>query len=193
MRPIMVEFTGTPEAGKTTVIQKLRKILEELNFKVHVIRESAELTPKELSKSSWDGTVWMRLITCSNILHSQYIPCDIVLIDRGAIDAKFYGLKYFKSNQCSIDDYISYMSMFTSKLNPNFLITLTANPEVALARKGGSGKIVNAEFLEEYNNLLHSFYETVTIPKTLIDTSSMSIDDVTSQALEVISTLIKAR
>ena len=67
MRPIMVEFTGTPEAGKTTVIERLQKQLEEQGFKVTVIQESAELVPPEFPKGSWDANVWMRTITHSKI------------------------------------------------------------------------------------------------------------------------------
>lgn len=193
MRPIMVEFTGTPEAGKTTVIQRLQKKLEEQGFKVTVIQESAELVPPEFPKGVWDANVWMRTITHSKILHSIYLPSDIVLIDRGAIDAKFYGLKYFLSKQCTIDDYISYMSIFTPNLDPNFLIVLVANPETSIIRRGGPGRIVNLDYVKEYNKLLYSFYETVTVPKTLIETSLLSIDDVTSQVYEIINTKITAR
>lgn len=193
MRPIMVEFTGTPEAGKTTVINKLKPILEAQGLKVIVVQEGAELLPSVIPKGSWDANVWMLHITCAKIIQTKYMECDVVLIDRGAIDFQFFGFKFFKKQECSIEDYIAYMGLFTPNLNPDFLITLTVNPETSLSRRGGPGRLVNMKFLKEYNNLLYPFYKTITIPKTLIDTSSMSIDDVTSQALEVISTQIKAR
>jgi len=193
MRPIMVEFTGTPEAGKTTVIKRLQKKLKEQGFKATVIQESAELVPPEFPKGTWDAHVWMRTITSSKIRHSLYLDTDIVLIDRGAIDAKLMGLKCLNSKQCSIEDFISYMSMFTPKLDPHYLIVLVANPETALLRRGGPGRIVNLDYVKEYNKLLYDFYETITVPKTLIETSLLSIDDVNSQVYEIINSLITAR
>ena len=194
MRPIMIEFTGTPEAGKTTVIHNLQKILEEQhNLKVAIIQESAELQPKEFTKGSWDANFWMRYITCANVLHSLYLPCDIVIIDRGVIDLQFFGVKFFKNKGCSTEEYISYMNMFPSKLYPDYLIALCCNPETALSRRGGPGRIVNFDFIKEYNELLHSFYETITIPKSLIDTSDKTVDEVVSQIHDIIYQLLKAR
>lgn len=193
MRPIMIEFTGTPEAGKTTVINVLQNFLKERGLKVVIVRESAEVLPSEFSKVTWDATLWMRYITCANILHSIYIPCDIVIIDRGVIDLQFYGLKFLKDNSCSIEDYTSYMNMFPKKLNPNHLIALTVTPETALLRRGGPGRIVNSKFIKDYNDLFLSFYETITVPKTLIDTSNLTIDEVVSQIFNIISNLLEAR
>ena len=193
MRPIMIEFTGTPEAGKTTVIRALKKQLEEQGVNVKLIQESAELQPSDIPKGSWDAHLWMRYITCANILHSIYIPCDIVIIDRGVIDLQFWGLKSFRNHECTIEEYISYMGMFTSKFYPDYLIALSVTPEVSLLRRGGPGRIVNYEFLKEYNELLHSFYETIKVPKTLINTSDKSIDNVVSETYNIINQLLKAR
>lgn len=41
MRPFIVEFLGTPEAGKTTSVKMLRRSLEEKGYKVGLVRESA--------------------------------------------------------------------------------------------------------------------------------------------------------
>ena len=45
MRPFIVEFLGTPEAGKTTSVKMLRRSLEEKGYKVGLVRESAEIVP----------------------------------------------------------------------------------------------------------------------------------------------------
>lgn len=45
MRPFIVEFVGTPEAGKTTSVKMLRRSLEEKGYKVGLVRESAEIVP----------------------------------------------------------------------------------------------------------------------------------------------------
>ncbi len=194
MRPIMIEFTGTPEAGKTTVIRNLQKILEEKNnLKVSIIQESAELQPEDFPKGSWDANYWMRYITCANILHSIYRPCDIVIIDRGVIDLQFFGIKFFKENNCSEEEYNSYMNMFSSRLYPDYLIALSCTPETAISRRGGPGRIVNLDFIKEYNKILYSFFKTVNVPKSLINTSSKTVEEVVSQIYDIINKLMEAR
>ena len=37
MRPFIVEFLGTPEAGKTTSVKMLRRSLEEKGYKVGLV------------------------------------------------------------------------------------------------------------------------------------------------------------
>ena len=41
-RPFMVEFSGTPEAGKTTSILTVSKMLENAGYTTEILRESAE-------------------------------------------------------------------------------------------------------------------------------------------------------
>lgn len=50
-KPFIVEFTGTPEAGKTTAIFYLYEKLSNLGYKVKVYPESAESTPVFFSKT----------------------------------------------------------------------------------------------------------------------------------------------
>ena len=193
MRPIMIEFTGTPEAGKTTVIHRLEQILSTQGFSVTIIQESAETQPIEFPKGSWDANFWMRYISCANILHALYIPCDIVIIDRGIIDLQFWGIKFLKNNSCTKEEYSSYMNMFPKKLIPDFLIGLSVTPETSLIRRGGPGRVVNLDFLKEYNDLFNSFYDSITVPKTLIDTSNLTVDEVVYKIYSIINKLIEAR
>ncbi len=46
-KPFMVEFSGTPEAGKTSTISAVADILRSANYKVITLRESAESLPCE--------------------------------------------------------------------------------------------------------------------------------------------------
>ncbi len=38
--PFMIEFLGTPEAGKTTTIHRLEEVMSE-KYKISIIKESA--------------------------------------------------------------------------------------------------------------------------------------------------------
>ena len=92
-----------------------------------------------------------------------------------------------------MEDYKSFINSFDPRHNPDFLVVLTSDPNTSLKRRGGPGRLVTLDYLKEYNNLLNSFYTTLTIPKTLINTSNMSVDEVTNQILTLITSLVKAR
>lgn len=89
LKPFMVEFSGTPEAGKTTAIMLVAKMLENKGYKTMILEESAESLPREFTKGTFEANLWMHLITQAGILKAQYSDTDIVLIDRGIIDSKF--------------------------------------------------------------------------------------------------------
>ena len=57
--PIIIEFTGLPNSGKTTFIYNLSKTLEESGLKVKIMQEDAELVPKEIPKKTWIRNVWI--------------------------------------------------------------------------------------------------------------------------------------
>ena len=46
-KPFMVEFTGTPEAGKTTSIRNVANKLLNEGYTVAILEESAERLPEE--------------------------------------------------------------------------------------------------------------------------------------------------
>ena len=47
--PLVVEFLGTPEAGKTTTIHRLEKVLSN-KYRTLINQESAELLPTVFKK-----------------------------------------------------------------------------------------------------------------------------------------------
>ena len=90
-KPFMVEFTGTPESGKTTTIKNLSNKLISNGYEVTVLQESAERLPTEIPKGTWNANLWMHFQTTAEILRASYIKADIILIDRGLLDSNFYG------------------------------------------------------------------------------------------------------
>ena len=63
MRPFIVEFLGTPEAGKTTSIKLLRRTIMDQGYRVGTVRESAEIVPDMFETGSIKGNVWMTMNT----------------------------------------------------------------------------------------------------------------------------------
>ena len=61
-KPFIVEFTGTPEAGKTTTIHIIYELLTSLGYKVKLYPESAESTPHFFPKKSIEANIWQMSI-----------------------------------------------------------------------------------------------------------------------------------
>ena len=113
-KPLMVEFTGTPEAGKTTAVRSVANKLLNLGYNVSILKESAENLPIEIPKGTWDANLWMHYQTQSGLIKASYFNSDIVLIDRGLIDSMFYGKKFLWEGKCTKKDLFRfYRSSFT--------------------------------------------------------------------------------
>ena len=105
MKPFIVEFSGTLEAGKTTSIRTIANMLRNDGYKVLELQESAELLPKEFKKGTFESNMWMHFITQAGLLKALYSDTDIVLVDRGYFDSKFYGYKFYKEGMCNKEEY----------------------------------------------------------------------------------------
>lgn len=185
-KPFMVEFTGTPEAGKTTTINNVSNKLTNMNYKVSILHESAERLPNEIPKGTWNANLWMHYQTLSGILRASYFESDIILIDRGLIDSSFYGRKFLWEGVCTETQYQNFRQQFIDELFPDFLIALTVTPEVAIRRRGGEGHLVNADYIKRYNQLFMKFYGTLDCKKTIIDTAKLDVYEMNNLIFETI-------
>lgn len=188
-KPFMVEFTGTPEAGKTTSIKGVANQFLREGYIVAILRESAERLPEEIPKGTWDANLWMHYQTQAGILRASYLEANVVLIDRGLIDSNFYGKKFLWENVCSEEQYQNFRKQFISELLPDFLIALVVQPQIAIQRRGGAGRLVNEKYVRAYNKLFMRYYDEIKCPKTLIDTTELNA----YQMSEAIFQTIKSR
>lgn len=182
----MVEFTGTPEAGKTTAIKNIANKLTTYGNRVSILKESAESLPPEIPKGTWNANLWMHYQTISGILRASYYETDIILIDRGLIDSSFYGKKFLWEGLCTREQYKKFKNQFIDNLFPDFLIALTVSPEIAIERRGGEGHLVNAEYISNYNNLFIRYYDEIDCKKILINTGKLNVYEMNNLIFEVI-------
>ncbi len=189
-KPFMVEFTGTPEAGKTTSIHNITNMLSSKGYNVKILRESAESLPSEIPKGTWQANLWMHYQTQAGILKAQFSKADIVLIDRGLVDSDFYGKKFLWENVYSEEQYTKFRSQFMNELFPNFVVALTVSVKISIARRGGEGRLVNKEYLKRYNEEFIKYYNEINISKTIIETSKMSIETMNKKIFDEISKVL---
>ena len=185
-KPFMVEFSGTPEAGKTTTIKNVANKLASKGYKISILQESAERLPTEIPKGIWDANLWMHYQTMAEILRASYIQSDIILIDRGLLDSDFYGKKFLWEGLISEEQYKKFRNQFIDELFPDFLIALTVSPTIAIKRRGGAGRLVNESYIVRYNELFGRYYNGLACKKFIIDTGEMSVYEMNELIFKII-------
>lgn len=185
-KPFIVEFTGTPEAGKTTTINKLFDLLTECGYRVKLYPESAENTPKIFPKGCLEAKLWMNFDTAKHILESQYLyDYDIVLFDRGALDRIFWIYLDSVYNFNLAVKNVPFHNILKDYM-PDLLIVFKVSTEEAIKRRGGEGSLVTREFVTNYNHLLEIFINSLEINKCIISTDNSSIQKVVDITLKII-------
>lgn len=88
-RPVVIEFSGSPKAGKTSSITSLVQFLKRNGFKVKVIQEAASICPVR-DKHSPMFNLWTlcnSIAALVGVMESDTGNLDVVIIDRGIYDA----------------------------------------------------------------------------------------------------------
>ena len=75
------------------------------------------------------------------------------------------------------------------ELLPDFLMALVVQPQIAIQRRGGAGRLVNEEYIKAYNRLFMKYYDEIECPKALIDTARFDV----YQMNEIIFQTIRSR
>jgi hypothetical protein len=164
-KPFMVEFSGTPEAGKTTAINAVVNMLERDGYKTIILEESAGKLPVEIPKGIFDANLWMHYITQAGILKACYTTADVVLIDRGIIDSQFYAWKFYQEKMVS--------------------------PKLAVTRRGGEGRIVNEGYIEKYNKFFIEYFDRIQLTKGLIRTDKINVLEMNNKVYDTILKVLK--
>lgn len=87
--PIVIEFSGSPKAGKTSCINSLELFLKRNGFSVKVIQERASVCPVN-DKQSPMFNIWtacMSLAGMVGTLEDKKSKVDVLILDRGIFDA----------------------------------------------------------------------------------------------------------
>ena len=136
-RPFFVEFTGSPDSGKTTTIDELYKFFKTLKFRVLRPQEGAEViqhiprtTPEyNIRTADYARTQLMDL--------SRGHLYDLVLFDRCVFDAYCWMMYWEDKGQLTPYEVKLYQSFFLSKFWVNKLDAayfVTCGPEEAMRR-----------------------------------------------------------
>ncbi len=85
-RPLIIEFSGAPKAGKTRSINSLELFLKRNGIRAEVFTERASIAPIK-SKGHLNFNVWVSCASLQGMLEALYRDLDVFILDRGVFDA----------------------------------------------------------------------------------------------------------
>jgi predicted NUDIX family phosphoesterase len=85
-RAFVIEFAGTPKAGKSTSVEAIRHFFQRQGFSVHVLVERASVCPIPMKGHLFFNT-WCASTMLAELLENVETETDIIIIDRGIFDA----------------------------------------------------------------------------------------------------------
>jgi predicted NUDIX family phosphoesterase/thymidylate kinase len=164
-RPIVIEFCGTPKAGKTSCVSSLNLFLKRNGFKTKVLTERASICPIK-DKYNPSFNLW-NLFSSSAELLENFIEkskeVDVILCDRSIFDCLCWFQWFKKYDHINNKDFAilenfltmdRYITMF------DLIYVFKTSPKVALEREytnlltRKSGTIMNMKVLSDYNSCI---------------------------------------
>ena len=204
IRPSVIEFSGSPKAGKTTTIDIVSHFYRRLGFRVWAPTEGAsKRTPYHLKKDLVAFNSWSLNYAISEILlayHNVDDP-DLIILDRGPFDSLAWMAVLREQDDISQAEYDTIKSYATlgkwaGMVSKIFVFVCT--PEISLNREHAS-KLTTAPGIAMNEAMLAAVlrqYESLTeelegYPIVKIDTSNGTTPKETAYkvASEVLDTL----
>lgn len=160
-RPIVIEFCGSPKAGKSSCIASLNIFLKRNGFKTTILTERASVCPIP-SKHDPFFNIWTLCAAVTEMTRAMTVErnnIDVILADRGIFDS----LSWFDwLNRRGFLDQETYSALkcflslkyWRSKIDVIFVFTVS--PDVSLEREYATlltrkfGSIMNRKVLSEY-------------------------------------------
>jgi len=139
-RPIVIEFCGSPKAGKSTCINSLELFLRRNEFRTRLLTERASVCPV---KNKYDPyfniwTVTSALAELVEILSNHSKDYDVVIMDRGIFDGLCWFVFLKDNNHLDKNNFESLESLLLMdrlKAVIDLVYIFTVTPEVSLERE----------------------------------------------------------
>lgn len=210
-RPIVIEFSGSPKAGKTSCINSLELFLKRNGFSVKIVQERASVCPVSDKQSPMFNlwTACMSLAGLIGTLEDKKSNVDVLILDRGIFDALCWfewlvsNSKMEEKQRCITEDFLLMEELIKSI---DIVFAFSVEPQISIDREYANlltnkpGSIMNqkvlAEYLEAIENtysLKRSFFHEV----FMIDTSNKNQDqvgkEVTEKTLDTLKNMLMER
>ena len=169
-KPLIIEFSGLPKSGKTTIINSLYIFLKRNNIKTVILKEEASNCPIK-AKDNHFFNVWTSTRTLSKIIEN--IECceqEVILIDRGLFDALVW-FSWQRNNNNLNDAEYNIIKKFLLLKNwfkyISMIMFIDTKVETALQREYNNlitskhGTIMNKNVLTEYQQAAYKLIDNL--------------------------------
>lgn len=136
-RPLIIEFSGAPKAGKTRSISVLELFLKRNGVKVEVFTERASIAPIK-SKGHLNFNVWVSCASLQGMLEALYRDLDVFILDRGIFDALVWNEWLEMTGKITEEEAAQVSQFFTMARWTNLvdiIFVLTCDPNVSIDRE----------------------------------------------------------
>lgn len=201
-KPFVIEFSGTPRTGKTSLINNLADFFKKGGFQVSIIEEFTTskyykevLKPQFKTMSSEELMIAIITAVEDQLVTSLNTNQDIILIDRSLNDRQIWNYRNYLRGTMSQETYFSLRDQYLqlSKETINFLVISYADALVSLKRDYQTSlaleprSFLTKENIEEYNNSLlgiQDLFEESTDQNCFVDTTTITIQETSTTVAE---------
>lgn len=159
--PIVIEFSGSPKAGKTSCINSLELFLKRNGFSVRIVQERASVCPVT-NKQSPMFNIWTACTSLASLigtLENKNNQVDVLILDRGIFDALCWfdwlvSSGKMEEEQREIAGEFLLMEDIVKRID--IVFSFCAEPKVSIEREYATlltdkpGTIMNEKVLNEY-------------------------------------------
>lgn len=208
-KPFVIEFSGTPRTGKTTILNNLQDFFRKGEFKVKLLEELTTSTyykkvllPQLKGLSS--PNINMAIINeITKQLEEEVLKDnDIILVDRSLNDRIIWNFREYKWGRMIKKQYEGMFNKYSSlsKGLIDMLVLTYADPLISLKRDYFNSlalekrRFLNLENIEEYNNALKSLEPVFkdNVKKVIkVDTSNIDINESSFMIVKEIMPVMK--
>lgn len=160
-RPIVIEFCGSPKAGKTSCINSLALFLKRNGFSVSIVQERASVCPVS-DKQSPMFNLWTACMSLSGLigtLENKKNNVDVLILDRGIFDALCWfewlvSSSKMEEQQRKVTEQFLLMEELVRSID--IVFAFCVKPEISIEREYATlltdklGSIMNKKVLSEY-------------------------------------------
>ena len=204
IKPYVIEFTGTPRTGKTTLIANLLDFFKKAGFKVEVLEEftTSQKYKKEIYptlKDQYKNVVNTEIpkYVLAQLQESISKNPDIIIVDRSLFDRLIWVDRLFIKKGMSETEYIDYLNTYIPLIqdNINLVLATTTDSFTALKRDYQANlsleprKFLNIENIDEYNKSLINMWALALgkqIPIHIFDTTNKEQREISIEIANVI-------
>lgn len=203
-KPYVIEFTGTPRTGKTSLINNLNDFFSKKGFKISILEDftTSEKYKKDiypLLKDKYKNVVNTEIpkYVLNELDDTINKNVDIIMVDRSLFDRLIWVDRLYLKDGMSINEYEKYKKEYIPLIRDkiNIIISMYTDSMTSLKRDYNVNlsleqrRFLNEDNINEYNQSLFNMQELVKdkgINFNLVDTTDRNQREISFDVIDII-------